>query len=135
MHNAIKDYNSKNYLGCILIVSSIIDRILSENFKPLSTSRRIRATGKSGITALYQKYSENNDDYSFPEIYILESLKIVLDNFFHDAEDFTFKSKGIINRNLISHGWYDNEITKVDCLKLFHLLCSLQIVIFYKLYK
>ena len=135
LHNAIKDYQDSNYLGSILIISSIIDRILSENFEPLNGSKRKRATGTKGTEALYDKYSKDPDNYSFPEVYVLEPLKIVLDNFFHDAEDFTFESKGIINRNLISHGWYDNIITKADCLKFFNLLGALQMVIFYKFYE
>ena len=135
LHNAIKDYQDGNYLGSILIISSIIDRILSENFEPLNDNKRKRATGNKGTKALYDKYSKNPDNYSFQEIYVLEPLKIVLDNFFHDAEDFTFKSKGIINRNLISHGWYDNIITRTDCLKFFNLLGALQMVMFYKFYE
>jgi len=135
LHNAIKDYQDKNYLGSILIISSIIDRILSENFEPLNRNKRKRAIGTKGTEALYDKYSKNPDNYSFPEIYVLEPLKIVLENFFHDAEDFTFESKGIINRNLISHGWYDNIITKTDCLKFLNLLGALQMVIFYKFYE
>lgn len=135
LHNAIKDYKDENYLGSILIISSIIDRILSENFEPLNSNKRKRATGNRGIEALYDKYSKDPDNYSFPEIYVLEALKIVLDNFFHDAEDFTFESKGIINRNLISHGWYDNIVTRTDCLKFFNLLGALQMVMFYKFYE
>lgn len=135
LHNAIKDYQDRNYLGSILIISSIIDRILSENFKLLNDNKRKRATGNKGTKALYDKYLKDPDNYSFPEIYVLESLKIVLDNFFHNAEDFTFESKGIINRNLISHGWYDNEITRTDCIKFFRLLDALQMVIFYKFYE
>ncbi len=135
LHNAIKDYQDGNYLGSILIISSIIDRILSENFEPINSNKRKRATGTKGTEALYDKYSKDPDNYSFPEIYVLEPLKIVLDNFFHDAKDFTFESKGIINRNLISHGWFDNIITKTDCLKFFNLLGALQMVIFYKFYE
>lgn len=117
---AIKCYNSEFYLATAMILTSLIERKLTE--LPMQSKADKKARGK----AIIDKYKEslNIEDVGIIEVYYSENIFSYLDMFLKDGKDFK-RQRFNVNRNFLMHGWRDIRTTRTDCIKLFLALYNI----------
>lgn len=115
-------FKKKYYRGCSMLVIAAIDRILSENITVVN-ERRTKQIGIRAVNKIKEAF-EKNEEELLTYIFIINNLICFLSNLFEDGNDFKEKID-YVNRNYIMHGWLDDEVTELDCIKLYNALHNL----------
>ena len=116
---AIACFNDKKYTACILILFSIIDAY-SLNLQELTTKRRKLANSLSKELLENEAINELTL-VTYLRVYMpLQAITVLFaaGNDFKDEPDLP-------NRNFISHGMNQREVTKIDCVKILSIISNL----------
>lgn len=116
---AIACFNDKKYTACILILFSIIDAY-SLKLQELTTKRRKLAN------SLSKELLENE---AINELTLVTYLRVymplqAITVLFATGNDFK-DEPNLPNRNFISHGMNQREVTKIDCVKVLSIISNL----------
>ena len=115
-NNAFKSvlecYKSKNYYAGVMVLATMIDGALIKIQEKKENRRKIGNNVSKEIN--------NKSDESWSLEYILDySLIIWIEKFFKNANDFSNKK---LNRNMLLHGMYEKEITKLEFFQLLNVV-------------
>lgn len=107
-----------------LILFGLIDHLLIKRNKTFTKNNKtMRKLGKSAVAAIeYDSQKDFEKDTLFSYLTFLNIIKC-LGTLFEYGDDFQTQPV-IINRNFISHGMYESEVTKLDCFKVWSALFS-----------
>lgn len=122
---AINCYKQNYYRACSMITTSLIERKLILFQKSLGEKNiqvGISAIRKIGNSLAWMKKKSEKELY-LQFIGTFEFLK----KFFERTNNFE-NDKIVINRNMLMHGMWMNELTAADCLKLFIALYDFCII-------
>ncbi len=112
-------FDETKYRSCILLLFSLIDSLIISSQVIQADRKEWRKTSGSFAMKL-NKLKENNHETIFA--YLIFSIDInALFTFCGDGDNFV-SMPAVANRNWISHGMYDKEVSKNDCIKVFVLL-------------
>jgi len=116
---AIACFNYKKYTACILILFSIIDAY-SLNIQELTTKRRKLAN------SLSKELLENE---AINELTLVTYLRVfmplqAITVLFAASNDFK-DEPDLPNRNFISHGMNQRQVSKIDCVKVMSIISNL----------
>ena len=116
---AIACFKDKKYTACILILFSIIDAY-SLKLQELTTKRRKLAN------SLSKELLENE---AINELTLITYLRVymplqAITVLFADGKDFK-NEPDLPNRNFISHGMNQRQVTKIDCVKVLSIISNL----------
>lgn len=129
LSEAMKCYKNKEYRGCSMIVTSLIDKMLIMAQKEYSTDASNIKTGKAAAKAISSIMGNYNISETGEELYLsIISIMKFFEVFFERTNNFE-NDKSVINRNMLMHGMWVNDVTKVDCMKLFLALFNEVVVI------
>lgn len=111
------------YLSCILILYSFIDALFL-------TWQEFPEEGKRGLSGFCAKFLKDlsiiidkKDDFPFHYVMYVVNLEATT-ILFSDGNDFV-DEKDIPNRNFISHGMNNRQVTKLDCVRVLSILKGL----------
>lgn len=122
---ALQSYKNKEYRACAMIITSLIDKLFILEQKEFLQENKIIKTGMGATKAILKKIGDCNVSEIGEEFYLsLISISKFLNIFFERTNNFE-NDKTIINRNMLMHGMWINEITQIDCMKLFLALFNI----------
>lgn len=117
---AIACFNEEKYTACILILFSIIDSF-SIQLQEINEKKQ-RDLAKGFSKNLLQKDAINELSISvYLRVYMpLQAITVLF------ARGYDFKDEpDLPNRNFISHGMNQRQVTKIDCVKLLSIISNL----------
>lgn len=116
---ALKCYKSEEYRGCAMIVTSLLEKIfimIQKEYKP--DIQNIR-TGRGAIKNINKLIDKDYFRIIGEECYLSSnSIMKFLEVFFSPTNNFE-NDMSFINRNMLMHGMWTNDIRRIDCMKLF----------------
>lgn len=125
-NEAIDNYESGRYKSCIMIVFSLIDEMIIKNQhkddrKKPQKNKKVgeRYIGKGGAYKIKCRVADLNQSQGFWDLFIISTLDCIM-KLYEYGDDFKTQPE-IINRNFLMHGMYEKNVTRIDCLKVFHL--------------
>lgn len=117
---AIKCFENKCYLATAMIITSLIERNLTE--LPMESPDTEKPKGKNIINKFKEQF--NLDEISIIQYFYFNNFFEYIKILFERGDDFK-EQRYNVNRNFLMHGWRDVETTKTDCIKLFLALYNL----------
>lgn len=129
LNEAKQCYKNEEFRGCAMIVTSLIDKLLIMDQKEFLQDNDIIKTGLGAVKTISRKIGDYNAiDMGEEEYLALISITKFLEVFFERTNNFE-NDKEIINRNMLMHGMWTNNITQIDCMKLFLALVNAVMII------
>lgn len=129
LYEAKQCYRNKEYRACALVITSLIDKLLILDQKEFLEENSIIKTGLGASKNILRKIGDYNVEETGEELYLsLISITTFLNIFFERTNNFE-NDKRIINRNMLMHGMWTNDITQIDCMKLFLVLVNVVMTI------
>lgn len=129
LYEAKQCYINKEYRACALVITSLIDKLLILEQKEFSEDNSIIKTGLGASKIILGKIGDYNIEETGEGLYLsLISIATFLNIFFERTNNFE-NDKRIINRNMLMHGMWTNDITQIDCMKLFLALVNVVMTI------
>lgn len=116
-------FEKEYYRSSAMLIIAYMDRVISENIDLKDKSKYSKKIGKSGIDKMIKAIEKENSK-SYFSIEMLYNLLIFLEKVFENGNNFEHKID-YVNRNYLMHGWLDDNITKIDCIKLYIALLNL----------
>lgn len=129
LYEAKQCYKNEEFRGCAMIVTSLIDKLLILDQKEFLQDNDIIKTGWRATKTIFRKIGDYNVIEMGEERYLaLISISKFLEVFFECTNNFE-NDKKTINRNMLMHGMWTNDITQIDCMKLFIALVNMVMTI------
>lgn len=124
LEEAYFDYINKKYKSSVMLLFSLIDGLLISR-KFFNESGRLK-TG-AGVVGELKKNAEIHKEST--HFHYLKFILIIhcLITLFQNSENFE-KEPLIINRNFLIHGMRRNEVSEIDCLKIWSALYSFAVI-------
>lgn len=112
-----------------MVITSLIDKLFILDQKEFLEDNSIIKTGLGALKSIFRKIGDYNIEETGEELYLsLISISTFLNIFFERTNNFE-NDKRIINRNMLMHGMWINDITQIDCMKLFLALVNVIMMI------
>lgn len=124
LYEAKQCYNNKEFRASAMIVTSLIEKLLILDQKEFLVDHERIRTGLGAKNVIFEKIKKYNAIETGEETYLaLISISKFLEVFFERTNNFE-NDKKIINRNMLMHGMWANDIIQMDCMKLFLALVN-----------
>lgn len=114
---AVACYENKEYRGCAMIITSLIEKLFILSQKQAFDSQNVK-TGLGATNRIYKMFDDHLTRLGEDFYLTIISMQKFLNIFFEKTNNFQ-DDKKIINRNMLMHGMWTNDVTRIDCMKLF----------------
>jgi hypothetical protein len=118
-------YQNKKYKSCCLLLFGLIDNKLI-NYGYYGS--KMRKTGGGAIVELKTEKEAIFNERIFLTYLWFENIMETLSTLFKNGNDFQ-NEPNCVNRNYISHGMSERNVTDIDCFKVWSALYSLVILL------
>ena len=117
---ALSSYIQEEYHAAAIVFTVLVDNLLSTYLEDKKVT-----SFKTRITYLINEVKNTNNNV--PPAYLLDTLfKSIIA--FAEPHDFNASEPSCINRNWLLHGKTTRVITKLDCIKLIHMIYGIILV-------
>ncbi|MBQ3527538.1 MAG: hypothetical protein IJA52_03185 [Clostridia bacterium] len=130
LDEALFCFQQGKYKSCVLILFSLIDNLLIRRNKTFIDKKDKKVKVRLGGSAIKAVKEDSESDFEkgilFSHLIFLNTLTC-LSKIFEYGNNFEDQPK-IINRNFVSHGMYEREVSRIDCFKVWSALYSFAVI-------